>query len=287
VKKYFGSLHGRGGKEPKHVVDFSKIVNTLGQVISVYLKKIHVTFGGKNNKYKNTNIHDGGKLMTVLIHRVVSCTFIPISEDYKNVRKYLVINHKNDDGCCNLRSNLEWCTGGENISKAFETGMFNNRSFKFTITRPGNLYGKEFYFISRKELEKQGFDSSGVYNFIRNGITYHCGSWEEISREEIKGKPLGIPEKLLTEIRNSKYGRFDTMATVGTIATDGPCKGQKFAIYGTKELKKYGFNQGNIGLSIRITGEICRRCTWERMTREEAVNIPIGLTEEQKKHIFG
>jgi hypothetical protein len=26
---------------------------------------------------------------------------------------------------------------------------------------------------------------------------------------------------------------------------------------------------------------------WERMTREEAVNIPIGLTEAQKEHIFG
>jgi hypothetical protein len=68
--------------------------------------------------------------------------------------------------------------------------------------------------------------------------------------------------------------------------TEGPCKGQRFVIFGSAQIKEIGFERPTISFAIRDKS-VSQSCTWERMTREEAVNIPIGLTEAQKEHIFG
>lgn len=61
--------------------------------------------------YKNTLSHD------FLVHRLVGTHFIP------NPDNKLQINHLINDKSNNRCSNLEWCTGTENVRHAWATGI--------------------------------------------------------------------------------------------------------------------------------------------------------------------
>lgn len=286
--EHFSSSHSDKNEAITYSIDFNKLVNTIGQFIVILYDKLYSTFGNKNaHGYLEINMYKNNKISKLRTHRIVGSTFIPIPEDVKENRKMLVINHKNDDKCCNFKSNLEWCTSKENTIKAYETGAIKALSFKLTVTRPGPLFGKEYYFFNRTSLEDHGFANNGVYNFINLGRPYLWGKWEIVSREKLADKVLGMDQDELEEFKDIKYGQINSIPWVGTIISDGPCKGEIFVIYGSSQLKSHGFNPGSLTRVINGENKYHKGCTWAKIPREEAVNIPIGLTEEQKEHIFG
>ena len=276
----------RGGHKPsEYLIVHTRLVSTIGQIFSVSNRGLWITFGTGVNGYKDICIN-GSKNKRLKAHRIVACTFIPIPEHLKENRYKLVVNHKNDIKSCNLRSNLEWCTNQENATKAVDTGAISSTPFKFTITRPGEYLGKEYYFTSKYSLKAHGFSQANIHNAINNNKIHLCGMWERITKEELKNKQLGMNKDVIEYIRDPKYGKANATGWVGTIISDGPCKGEKFVLYGRNQLNKYGLEHSHIGDYIKGKRKSYKSCTWERMTREEAVNIPIGLTEQQMEHIL-
>ena len=280
--EHFGSQRP-GGEHPVYIAVFTRLVNTLGQFFSVSNRGLWITFGVETNGYMDVYM---GKNKSFKAHRVVACTFIPVPEHLKENRFKLVVNHKNDIKDCNLRSNLEWCTNQENAIKAVDTGAIISTPFKFTITRPGEYLGEEYYFSSKHCLKTHGFSQANVHNAINNNKMHLCGKWERISKEELENKQIGMDKTVIDYIRDPKYGKANATGWVGTIISEGHCKGERFVLYGRKQLNEYGFEHSHIGDYIKGKRKSYKGCTWERMTREEAVNIPVGLTEAQKEHIL-
>lgn len=285
--EHFRSLHGGRAVKSTESVTFDLLVSTIGQLISArYEDKIWMTFGGKSHKgYLVTAINELDEARLAQVHRIVACTFIPIPEELFKLKNKLIINHKNDIVTCNHVTNLEWTTLRGNTIKAVQTGLIQTTCFKLTVTRPGELYGNEYYFFGKMDLDKYGFSHTPVLESTRTNKPYLCGIWSEITKEEIKDKSTGMSESDLEIIRNKRFGRRDANACVGTIVTEGPCKGDKFAIFSTAMLVSYGFGTSAIYAAIKGKLKISGGCTWERMTREEAKDLPIGLTPEQLEHI--
>ena len=285
--EHFSSLFGVSERSTE-VVDFSILVNTLGQVIRPRIKVLESSFGYNNgNGYRNFSIREKGKNRGRKAHRVIACTFIPIPKELLGNKLHLVVNHKNDIKHCNLVSNLEWCTQKVNADKAIKTSAVKTKSCKMTIKLPGDFYGKVYYFFSKRDLVKHGIVDHAVFGKSGKAGLYIHSLWEEIDKDEIKNKPIGIPKEVIEFLKNPIFGKTGSKGVVGTIVTEGPCKGERFIIYGFKQIGLNGFGRPQIEHAINKTGRIYKSCTWERMTREEAVNIPIGLTEQQRKHIFG
>lgn len=288
--EWFKSHYGRGKVDSTsfHSVDFSRLINTLGQIYRVRKNKVEIFFGIMNvHGYIDFSITEQGKHKVRKGHRIVACTFIPIPEMLKDFRYQLVVNHKNDIKTCNLRSNLEWCTQQTNIKLAVKTSAINTFSFKYTVKLPGELFDKTYYFFSYSDLIKQGFYLTRITESISNGTMYIHGIWEKITKDELKGKQIGIPPAELLEIRDKKHNRTNTKPILVTIISEGPCKGQQFTLYGEKEIVKYGFHRGHAYEAIRGDVKTHRGCVWKHVTREEAFCIPIGPTGTQMDHIFG
>ena len=162
----------------------------------------------------------------------------------------------------------------------------SSSSFKFTITRPGQYFGNFYYFDNPNSLIDHDFNPSRVYGFMREGIKYLCGNWETVTKDEIIDKPIGMGKDVIEYIKDPIYGFVSATGSVGTILSEGPCKGERFALYGSAQLRKWGFDPREVCKAIKGKRKNYKGCKWERMTREGAVDIPIGLTEAQKEHIF-
>lgn len=285
--EHFRSTHGGRTEDLRYSVTFDLLISTLGLLVSArYEDKLFTTFGGKSHKgYLVTAINEPEGTQMAQVHRIVACTFNPLPEDLIKDPGKAIINHKNDVVTCNQKSNLEWTTLRGNTIKAVETGLIPTTLLKYTITQPGPLLGNVYYFHGKLDFGKCGFSHQPALESARTGKQYLCGVWTEITKEELKDKPRGIPEEDLAIIRDKKFGRQDALPAVGTIVTDGPCKGEQFVLYGLKEIEKYGINSSSVSAATKGKLKIVAACTWERMTREEAANIPAGLTPEQLDHI--
>jgi len=67
--------------------------------------------------YFNVCLCNQGSKNMISVHRVIALTFIPNPDNKPEV------NHKDGNKTNNEVSNLEWCTGSENMNHAYRTGL--------------------------------------------------------------------------------------------------------------------------------------------------------------------
>ena len=284
--EWFTSTHGVN-KDSSLLHIKTSLISTIGQIITIRNKTILSNFGYKVSKgyhIAKLLVRNESKLVTV--HRLVSCTFIPIPENLKGLRERLVINHKNDVKNCNLRSNLEWCTNQENQLKSIETGARKTSWFKMKVLIPGPLYGKVYYFRGRKEVIKHGFSYPSVIEGCNGNKLVGGCEWSKMCKNQ-SSPEFGMTAKELELLNVEENSRNSTRPLLGIITSEGPCKDETFVIFGPRSLIKNGFNPAHPYTVAKGIKPTHRGCKWTLISREEAVGIPIGLTEAQKEHIFG
>lgn len=88
------------------------------------------------------------KYKTLRIHRLVAIGFIPNPDNYPEV------NHKNGDKMKNDITNLEWCTGLENIQHAWKNGLI--KGLKGQENGRAKLDDDKVKEIKRKYTRKRG-----------------------------------------------------------------------------------------------------------------------------------
>ena len=71
-------------------------------------------------KDERVSLWKNGEENTLLVARLVAMSFLPLPEEK------LTVNHINGNSMDNRVENLEWCTIGDNIRHAFETGLQKN-----------------------------------------------------------------------------------------------------------------------------------------------------------------
>jgi hypothetical protein len=98
---------------------------------------------------------------------------------------------------------------------------------------------------------------------------------------------FGMTAKELELLNVEENSRNSTRPLLGIITSEGPCKDETFVIFGPRSLIKNGFNPAHPYTVAKGIKPTHRGCKWTLISREEAVGIPIGLTEAQKEHIFG
>lgn len=104
------------------------VTNSFGTFIS---KEIILNGNISKRGYVKQTLTKNGKGKTYLIHRLVAQAYLP------NLESKEMVNHINGIKSDNKVSNLEWCTGSENIQHALDT--------KLLIPRKGsNIYFSKF-----------------------------------------------------------------------------------------------------------------------------------------------
>lgn len=115
--------------------DFPKYeVSDKGNVRNAQTGKI--LHHGKNPKgYHIVSLYKNGGQYTKKVHRLVCSAF------YGEPGNGFEINHKNGDKSDNSLSNLEWCTGSENIQHAYNSGLRKPpRMKKVKIVETGEVF---------------------------------------------------------------------------------------------------------------------------------------------------
>lgn len=116
-----------------------------------------------------------GKLYRFLVHRLVAEAFI------SNPNNYPIVNHKDGNKLNNSVENLEWCTYGENLSHAYNTGLrdchgIKNPRSKLTADdvveiRRTYVKGKHSEYNSYSLAKKYGVSSNTILKVVKN-ISY-------------------------------------------------------------------------------------------------------------------
>ena len=120
----------------------------------------------KNPKgYNIVSLYDNGLQHTKKIHRLVAKAFC---EGFDEDRE---VNHIDGNKNNNSKTNLEWCTGSENINHAYETGLKRPpRMKKVKILETGEI------FESMSECARSiNGTVSGIYDCLIGRQSSHRG----------------------------------------------------------------------------------------------------------------
>lgn len=133
----YGRVKSLSRTSPRETKRFNYPLPIKGRIRKLYVRQRYhvVTLSNK-------------KVITYLVHRLVAQAFIP------NPQNKPFINHKDGNPANNHVSNLEWCTHGENMQHAHDTGLIAN-----------NPKGEKHYFsrVNEKQvLEIRKLKSQGV-----------------------------------------------------------------------------------------------------------------------------
>ena len=111
-------------------------------------------------KDERVSLWKNGEENTLLVARLVAMSFLPLPEEK------LTVNHINGNSMDNRVENLEWCTIGDNIRHAFETGLQKNCQKAVTLE---GIDGKILQFASMSEASRYlgrntGYVSAAIAN---------------------------------------------------------------------------------------------------------------------------
>ena len=137
--------------------------------------------------YLHVTFTKDGKRYDYRVHRLIAMTFLDNPENKEQV------NHIDGNKLNNYLSNLEWCTGGENIEHAklnhlFKATCFNPPKDSFKGPQVGyvftNIYnGKQFTVLGFRTLRKQLKLSGYAYETIQK----HANTGDYIKSGILKG----------------------------------------------------------------------------------------------------
>lgn len=129
--------------------------------------------------YKSVLLSRDGKKMSIRVHQLVAQYFLEKSESKTD------INHKNGVKHDNRAENLEWCTKGENMQHAHDTGLLKSKySNKDILVYDFETSELLFTFQSVKQCAKfLGLNPSPIYRVLKGRNNHHKGySFEYASR---------------------------------------------------------------------------------------------------------
>lgn len=148
-------------------------ISNLGRVKSTKYKKEKILSNRKSGEYLGISLYlgsDNAGHKRCYIHRLVAEHFID-NPDNKNQ-----INHKDGDKHNNVVSNLQWCTGSENIKHAYRMGFKKPPCAGTGKVGYKNSCGKEVFQI----------DSNGViinkYGSINHAATLNNLNFSNVQR---------------------------------------------------------------------------------------------------------
>ena len=101
------------------------VVTSDGRVLSNKRKtqiEMKIGYVGRKRNYGFVNITINGKNKPFYVHRLVAEAFIPNPENKPQV------NHIDGNPRNNNAENLEWCTNKENITHAYDTGLYSSKT---------------------------------------------------------------------------------------------------------------------------------------------------------------
>ena len=100
------------------------------------------------NGYLHVKLHRHGDKKTILLHRLISKTFLG------HRRKGQEVNHKNGVKSDNNRSNLEYCSHSRNMKHAYRTGLIT-RTRRGEGSPGSKLKSKDIYTIRLMKKSKR------------------------------------------------------------------------------------------------------------------------------------
>lgn len=218
---------------------------------------------------KVLNSEGKAEYRTIRRHRMVACTFVPISDEhykgYIENNDSLVPDHLDSNKQNDVIENLEWVTRGENTGRMLDREGIT-KQFILTIAK-GNRLGEKYIINGTRGLREIGLEHN--YNRWRDG-KIHLGCLIRVaSTHEIKTLPHGFDDKTYFE-------QFKRVGFVGTnkpvqfyfIPVIGPFKGKEFKVTGNAlecvlRRKRH---------RIKNDDDISLGCIWRYETVEKAVD---------------
>lgn len=169
-------------------------ISNMGRIISIFkYKKFDgieprqdriklLSLNTSPNQYYSVLLTLNGIKKDFRVSRIVAETFIPNPENKSDV------NHKNGNKHDNRVSNLEWCTRGENIKHAYDTGLKKptvgnkNKGFSHQCNKAvvqmslsGEYMGE--YFSATFASKELGVSNLGISMCCHN-INKSCGGYK-------------------------------------------------------------------------------------------------------------
>lgn len=99
-------------------------VSNLGRVKSIFRYKKILKLHFDKDGYSYVRLYKNKKSFNKLVHRLVAEAFIP------NPKNKPQVNHKDFNRSNNVLTNLEWCTGQENIDFSNNKGRYNGKGIR-------------------------------------------------------------------------------------------------------------------------------------------------------------
>lgn len=158
-------------------------VSSLGRIRSVTrIDPLGRLREGRDLKFKNTrgylrvNLSLAGIQTTHAVHRLVAQTFIPNPDDKPQ------INHKDADKANNVVSNLEWCTGAENMDHAHNLGLC--RGYRhIAVLGVCSTTGAERRYHCMRAAEVDGFQHHLIGRVINGAQKKHKGHYWRLDED--------------------------------------------------------------------------------------------------------
>lgn len=178
---------------PKYKVsDFGEVKNNKGYMLT--LQK------SLSNRISVT-LSDNGKPKRMLVHRLVGMAFIPNPDGKPQ------INHIDGNPSNNHASNLEWCTGKENVRHAWETGLCKPRKLPdHEIRAIKELNSVPVYLKNIKTGNVLRFDSfTDAANWV--GVNQAAISMALSRKSKCKGYLVSTSNSFEQTDASKRYGR--------------------------------------------------------------------------------
>lgn len=136
-----------------------------GKLQKLHRKSIPVRQNRNHKGYPEVTISRGAVRQCFRVHRLVAAAFC---EGDKSGQ----VNHINSIRHDNRATNLEWCTGKENVAHAIAKDP-NDWGRKAVVAYEGDMI--LHYFESGRAAERAGFSASGVASAVKGRLQTHAG----------------------------------------------------------------------------------------------------------------